>query len=188
VTADIRRRYDKKFKEETLKRVVAEGLSAAEVERRLNTGIGIVAHLVKLHYQPHGPARVPEDEPEKLKGEIARLRKERVKGPSDSLDPLNPSSRLVHYQQQRRIQARVVGGLQHSGLAHAPIRMSDYKIVRVGWSNENAPCGGKAIRPWIDIFSAADRTNSLFPFALKKASSQYMGISGAGWTCARADQ
>jgi hypothetical protein len=96
VTADIRRRDGKKFKEETLKRVVAEGLSAAEVKRRLNTGIGIVAHLVKMYYQPHGPARLPEDEPGKLKGEIARLRKEVVKGPSDSLDPLTPSSRLVH--------------------------------------------------------------------------------------------
>ena len=84
---NTRRRYDKRFKEAAVKLVVEEGLSAAEVERRLGTGIGIVNRWVKKFYKNHGQERLPEDKQNILKEEISRLRKEldQIKQERDTL-------------------------------------------------------------------------------------------------------
>ncbi|MBI5580210.1 MAG: transposase [Deltaproteobacteria bacterium] len=71
-----RRRYDKKFKKEAVRLVVEEGLSAAEVERRLNLGAGIVNRWVRRFCLMGGQERLSEDELKKTKEEISRLKKE----------------------------------------------------------------------------------------------------------------
>jgi transposase len=84
---NTRRRYDRKFKEAAVKLVVGEGLSAAEVERRLNMGAGIVNRWVTRFCPMDGQERLSEDELKKTKEEISRLKKEldQVKQERDTL-------------------------------------------------------------------------------------------------------
>lgn len=79
-----RRTYDKAFKYEAVRLVLEEGLSAAEVERNLGTGRGIVSRWVReLTADPDhafpgkGHFKPPEEEIHALKRELERVKRER---------------------------------------------------------------------------------------------------------------
>jgi len=79
-----RRTYDKTFKYEAVRLVLEEGLSAAEVERNLGTGRGIVSRWVReLTEDPDhafpgkGHLKPPEEEIRALKRELERVKRER---------------------------------------------------------------------------------------------------------------
>lgn len=79
-----RRTYDKAFKCEAVRLVLEEGRSAAEVERNLGTGRGIVSRWVhELTEDPDhafpgkGQLKPPEEEIRALKRELERVKRER---------------------------------------------------------------------------------------------------------------
>lgn len=79
-----RRTYDKAFKHEAVRLVLEEGRSAAEVERNLGTGRGIVSRWVReLTADPDhafpgkGHFKPPEEEIRALKRELERVKRER---------------------------------------------------------------------------------------------------------------
>jgi transposase len=79
-----RRTYDKAFKYEAVRLVLEEGPSAAEVERNLGTGRGIVSRWVhELTEDPDhafpakGHLKPPEEEISALKRELERVKRER---------------------------------------------------------------------------------------------------------------
>jgi transposase len=83
-TRKRRRSYDKEFKEEAVRLVLQEGLSAAEVERNLGIGHNIVARWVRAveddpeHAFPgKGKLKPPEQELRELHRELARVKRER---------------------------------------------------------------------------------------------------------------
>ena len=78
-----RRTYDKAFKCEAVRLVLEEGHSAAEVERNLGTGRGIVSRWVhELTEDPDhafpgkGHLKAPEEEIRALKRELERVKRE----------------------------------------------------------------------------------------------------------------
>ena len=79
-----RRTYDKAFKYEAVRLVLEEGRSAAEVERNLGTGRGIVSRWVREltedsdHAFPgKGHFKPPEEDLRALKRELERVKRER---------------------------------------------------------------------------------------------------------------
>jgi transposase len=76
MASNTRRRYDKKFKEAAVKLVVEDGLMVSEVERRLETGTGVLNRWVRNYLNEKAKQDLPEGELEKVHGEVARLQKE----------------------------------------------------------------------------------------------------------------
>ena len=79
-----RQTYDRVFKEEAVRLVLEEGLSASEVERKLGTGKGIIARWVRQftddpeHAFPgKGRLKPPEQELHTLRRELERVKRER---------------------------------------------------------------------------------------------------------------
>ena len=75
-----RRTYDKAFKYEAVRLVLEEGRSAAEVERNLGTGRGIVSRWVRElteDFPGKGHFKPPEEEIHALKRELERVKRER---------------------------------------------------------------------------------------------------------------
>lgn len=71
-----RRRYDRNFKDEAVKLVVEQGLSAAEVERRLNIGAGNVNRWVRGFCPMYDQEPLLDNGLEEAKQEISRLKKD----------------------------------------------------------------------------------------------------------------
>lgn len=79
-----RQTYDRVFKEEAVRLVLEEGLSASEVERKLGTGKSVIARWVREftddpeHAFPgKGRLKPPEQELHVLRRELERVKRER---------------------------------------------------------------------------------------------------------------
>ena len=72
--AEIRRRFDKDFREGAVRIVLETGHPVAEVARELGVHEGTLGNWVNQHRARHQPGALSEDE----RAELARLRKENV--------------------------------------------------------------------------------------------------------------